>query len=262
MGKRRKTGTHEWAGKTVNLQTGCERGCLYCYAREMALRFKRIKSGHEWGGCSPTIYGLDAATLDRRYPGVVMFPSAHDVTARNLPYCVHALSRLLAAGNRVLAVSKPDVAVWRTLLEDLAPYKSQVELRFTIGGLSPAAYLFWETAAPSFEERLEALAVACRGGWRTSVSCEPLLEPWRAAELVAKVRPMAETVWIGAARDLRRRTAWCEGAPGLVERISELEVWQAPGKMRGIYDALKGDPKVRWKDSYQAALGLDGPGGV
>ena len=37
-----KTGTKEWAKSNLNFQLGCEHGCRYCYAREMAVnRFKR-----------------------------------------------------------------------------------------------------------------------------------------------------------------------------------------------------------------------------
>jgi len=233
--------------KQISLQTGCEHGCLYCHAREEAVRSGRIKSGHVWGGCSPTIYGLDADHLDCKYAARVVFPGAHDVTARNLPYCEHVLSRLLQAGNDVVIESKPDLAVWRTLLDGLGPRKGQVELRFSITHLDPSVGLFWEFDAPSVAERLDALRMAHDGGWRTSVACKPLLEPWRAAELVARVRPMVSgAVRVGAARCLRRRTAWCGGLPGLEDRVAELEAWRTPEKFLEIRNAVGDDPKVRW----------------
>jgi len=35
------TGTQEWAASNVNIQDGCEHDCLYCYAKIMAIRYKR-----------------------------------------------------------------------------------------------------------------------------------------------------------------------------------------------------------------------------
>ena len=34
-------GTGEWAAGNVNIQNGCEHNCLYCYAKAMAIRFRR-----------------------------------------------------------------------------------------------------------------------------------------------------------------------------------------------------------------------------
>lgn len=41
--KKKKTahGTQEWADFNVNIQTGCENDCLYCYARERITATKR-----------------------------------------------------------------------------------------------------------------------------------------------------------------------------------------------------------------------------
>lgn len=40
-------GTKEWAVFNENLISGCEHHCHYCYAKEMAVRFKR-KSPENW----------------------------------------------------------------------------------------------------------------------------------------------------------------------------------------------------------------------
>ena len=68
------------------------------------------------------------------------------------------------------------------------------------------------------------------------------------------------TIWIGAANKLSARTAWCKDAPGLKDAIEVLETWQTPQKMRVVFDALKRNPQVRWKDSYQKALGVNDHG--
>lgn len=34
-------GTFEWSVKTINFITGCKNDCKYCYAKSMAIRYKR-----------------------------------------------------------------------------------------------------------------------------------------------------------------------------------------------------------------------------
>jgi hypothetical protein len=46
--RKSKFGVQEWAEHSMNFQTGCEHGCVYCYAREQALRFKWINTWEEW----------------------------------------------------------------------------------------------------------------------------------------------------------------------------------------------------------------------
>ena len=45
---RRPTGTREWSEHSANIYNGCGHNCRYCYAREMALRFKRKKLPADW----------------------------------------------------------------------------------------------------------------------------------------------------------------------------------------------------------------------
>jgi DNA repair photolyase len=282
-----KTGTREWSGSSLNIQVGCSHGCLYCYGREAALRFGRIPNGAAWA--CPT---LDWTAINKGYRlrkrQPIMVPTTHDITMHNWVYAVEMLRKVLAAGNQVLLVSKPDVGVWRSVREALADYKGQIELRFTIGALTDEVARYWEPGAPSIRERLEALQEAHRDGWQTSVSCEPLLEPDHAMTLVSTVeRFCTGTVWIGAMRHPRRRTAWyrkelerrlrlVEGTLPLLHaaeadlaileaKIQFLEAWQRPDappgepSMRRVYEALRGMSKVRWKDSFWKALGLKGP---
>jgi DNA repair photolyase len=95
-------GTQEWAIKTVNCCTGCSHGCIYCYAKAMALRFGQVPDG-QWA-CE-RIRKHDVVRKHRKYPGRVMFPSSHDITPTNLSACLQLLENLLAAGNEVLVVS-------------------------------------------------------------------------------------------------------------------------------------------------------------
>ena len=255
-----KSGTREWAQSTVNLQTGCEYSCLYCFARYDAYRYKRIADPNAWERPVYHPERLDVTVGQR--DGTLMFPSTHDITRNNWLPCVEFARRLLEAGNRLLLVSKPDLAVWRGVRASLEGHKAHVLLRFTITHLDPEIGRFWEPGAPPVSERLIALEEAHRAGWQTSVSIEPLLEPERVEALVKKVeRFVSETIWIGAARLLGQRTAWCQGLEGLSQEIARIEAGQTVPAMMGIYEALKHNPLIRWKDSYHNALGLGGPEG-
>jgi len=263
MSGKTRTGTFEWADWTLNVQRGCSYGCLYCYGRAAALRRKRIPDGEAWR--RPVVNAKALQTRYRRRTGPGMFPSTHDITRANVHDCLKVLVRLLEVGNRLVIVSKPDLAVWRTVLEALAPYKSQVVLRFTIGALDSDLVRAWEPEAPPVPERLETLGDAWRAGFATSVSAEPLLDPPRAADLVREVAPLvAETIWIGSCRQLRKRVAWCIRRPGVLERVRQLEAGQTPGGVRAVDAALAALPagvreKVRYKDSYKNALRREGP---
>ena len=48
--------------------------------------------------------------------------------------------------------------------------------------------------------------------------------------------------------------------PEVDAAITLIEARQTPEAARAVYEALKGNPKVRWKDSYQAMLGIDSMG--
>jgi len=39
--KTHEWGTYEWSPHTLNCITGCGNDCLYCYAKEMAIRYNR-----------------------------------------------------------------------------------------------------------------------------------------------------------------------------------------------------------------------------
>ena len=135
--------------------------------------------------------------------------------------------------------------------------------RITIGCLDERTRAFWEPHAPPIDMRLEALRWLHGCGWQTSVSCEPLLEPWNARELVAAVAGyVVETIWIGKARELDHRTAWCRTRMGdaLTKAIENVEWWQDRESVVGIAQRLRCRlpietwTKIRFKDSYAEEL--------
>ena len=86
------SGTKEWATKNVNFLSGCAHDCRYCYAKCIAVRFKR-KTSENW-----TIEELNPKSLGtkfRRKEGQIMFPSSHDLTPKHLDAAIIVLEKLL-----------------------------------------------------------------------------------------------------------------------------------------------------------------------
>jgi DNA repair photolyase len=103
-----KTGTREWSDVSVNCCLGCSNACVYCYAREGPQARYQQHGGAKWAIERPMAAELvrHGEKFNKRYGGVVMFPTAHDITPGTRQACLAALHQLILAGNRVLVVSK------------------------------------------------------------------------------------------------------------------------------------------------------------
>ena len=103
-----KTGTREWAESNENCISGCSNSCKYCYARDMAIRYKRETAG-TWPIEHPR-----ATAKARKHKGRVMFPTTHDLHYEHVNWWGPFLRDLLERGNDVLIVSKPEYAADET----------------------------------------------------------------------------------------------------------------------------------------------------
>jgi DNA repair photolyase len=250
------SGTKEWAEHNFNCFQGCSHDCVYCYARGMALRFRRVSSAAQWPKEQLRPKMLDKGWRKRR--GRIMFPTTHDITPDNLRACESVLVKMLEAGNEILIVSKPHLECIKRLCKTLTPFRGKVMFRFTIGLMDERLRALWEPGAPSFGERLASLRHAYWAGFTTSVSCEPLLEPWNARKLVDRLSPfVTDSIWIGKINNLRRCVGWklLEDHPDLLR----LEEWQTDEKVREVAKGMKGLSLIKWKDSYKKVLGVKRP---
>lgn len=254
MDAKRKTGTKEWSESSVNCCLGCSHACLYCYGRSQAIRFERIPNGADWTNERINTKAVEKGYGKRR--GVVMFPTTHDITEGTGPACITVLRKLLAAGNRVLIVSKPHPSIFQHVREQLAQWKDQVLFRFSIGTLNEEVARFWEPGAPTPRERETALAAAFVGNWQTSVSMEPLLTPWDVGRMIEVVSPyVTDTIWIGTLNKMHQRCEWAVQTLAFAARdVARLEAWQSDHTILSIYHDHKVNPLIRWKDSYKAVL--------
>lgn len=249
--ERNGSGTNEWAELKENIARGCPHNCLYCYAAENANRFK-LRARSEW-----MKEELSKRAQITHYPkrkGVIMFPTAHDITPFNLETYVRVARLMLEAGNHLLIVSKPHLACIQRLCSEFAAFKDVIQFRFTIGTTDEIIAAHWEPGAPSIAERIASLAHAHAAGFMTSVSAEPLLGGVETAQtLLAAVRPhVTDTVWIGKMNRIRSRVDM--SSPENSTRVAEIEAAQSDSEIQRMYRMLSGDPIVRWKDSIRKTM--------
>jgi DNA repair photolyase len=250
------SGTKEWSVASCNVQNGCEHNCRYCYARAQAMRYKRLDDPAAWSKAPfLRIRHKDLVRKWKKRGGTVMFPTTHDVTPDNLPACEAKLLDILRAGDSVLIVSKPHLRCVKVLCDSLWEFKRRVMFRFSIGSWRGSVLDYWEPDAPGFVERMDALEWAYSRGFDTSVSCEPLLSP--ELKDVSCLRDLlnpyvSHSIWIGKMNRIKQRVV----AGTDSEEIARIERGQTDEHVRAVYELLKNEPKVRWKESYKKVLGL------
>jgi len=245
-------GTMEWATKTVNCCTGCSHDCRYCYAKEMAIRFKQV-TAVQWP--HERIRKKDVYKHHKKYPGRVMFPSSHDITDKNWSACVIVLSRLLNAGNEVLIVSKPHFNCIASICAAFEDYRDKLTFRFSIGSCNDKILSFWEPNAPNYQERKEALEFAFNHGFETSVSVEPMLDSANIDALIGELLPyVTHSIWIGTMNHSGRFGKVSDMV--LQQAIKKIKRGQTDSIIKSIYWRYKDNPLIKWKAEIKKVLGI------
>jgi len=250
----RVTGTREWAKYNENVIKGCSHDCWYCYAKEMAVRFKR-KTVETWKDMEP-VKLLEAEVKKR--DGRIMFPTTHDITPETLDVCMDFMLFNLRLGNELLVVSKPHLNCIKLITDRCMEYKDQILFRFTIGSPHNEVLKMWEPGAPSLVERLAALEVAFNKGYATSVSCEPMLSSNEDMLLLVRIMNpiVTDSIWLGKMNKVRNRLS-VNGAPDdILKAADKLMEGQSDDLIIELYDTLKDNPKIKWKDSIKEVVGL------
>jgi DNA repair photolyase len=247
------SGARQWAPKSVNFQTGCEHGCLVCYAKEMSVRYQQSTKDN-WE--TARIRQADVNKKKCKYNNtVIMFPSSHDITPNNINETIIVLRKILKADNEVLIVSKPHYECIKQICDMFSDYKDKILFRFTIGSNDNSVLKFWEPGAPSLNERMKSLKYAFKNGFETSISCEPMMDN-EVDKVIDAVRPyVTETIWIGKVNQmwgrLQRNTDMNDE---LFKRATQLEQWQSDENILMLYEKYKSDSMIRWKDSIQKVV--------
>ncbi len=244
----------EWAAQSANCLIGCSHDCKYCYAKAMAVHYKRTKP-QDWKNekLRPNILQKKFHKRD----GVIMFPSSHDITPAHLSECLTFLEHILSPGNEVLIVSKPHLDCVKAICKEVSPYKEKILFRFTIGSSDSTTLKFWEPNSPDFAERLESLKLAYAEGYQTSVSCEPMLDD-NVGDVIGKVSPfVTDTIWLGIPYLLLSRLGLNgELTPATQKIADELVMKQSDGFIWRLYYQHKDNPQIRWKGTIKKVPGL------
>lgn len=248
------TGVFEWAARGVNIASGCEHNCRYCYARAQAVRFKR-ETAESWP--QMTINAKEVLKGRRKLDGATMFPTTHDITPSILNQCIEVLRKLLEAGNQVLIVTKPHRECILGIHEALERYQVQMHFRFTMGTSSDNRLSYWEPGAPTWGERGDCLVQAHQWGYRTSISMEPLLtHSFETLNYMIGISLpyVTDSIWLGPLNKPGQRVT-CYTLEDR-ERLQEVLVWHDPEWVRLLYERYRDHPKIRWKDEFKKILGL------
>jgi len=247
---KQKTGRAEWAEDYINIQLGCENNCRYCYAREMALRHKRINNHDDWENIKP----YDNPKV-KKFKNLVMFPTTHDITEKNIFQVKRTLRKLLDFDNKILIVSKPRFSCIKKIIDCIETYdmfghkKKNIEFRFTISSTMKSLSNFWEPGAPDPQERIECLKLCFDKKYKTSVSVEPILGGYQEAiSIYNKTIPyITECIWFGKINDIKRRVyidcqKITDGIKWILEKQSDTEILK-------LYKHFKNISLVKFKDS-------------
>ena len=97
--------------------------------------------------------------------------------------------------------------------------------------------------------------MAFRMGYQTSVSIEPMLDSSHIEVLVGLLEPyVTDTIWIGKMNQISRRVPVENETDRLMVRA--IIQGQSDRRISEIYQVLKDNPKVRWKESFKKILGF------
>jgi DNA repair photolyase len=273
MKKTKIDGTQEWSGISLNFQRGCRNDCLYCYGKRDACR-RAITTPDgitpsTWHEESVSITGKKLLVKNSAFSLLppdkqpYMFPTTHDIFPENLINYKNLLKRALDGGNFVLIVSKPRRECIENICADFTSYRRKMMFRFTIGSSNDDVLKFWEPNAPSFAERLDCLKLAFKKGYKTSVSCEPMLDDNIHAVIEAVEDYVCDFIWLGTmngifykhTKILRDDVKHLEEHRSLLEEI--VFTYQSEEAIKGLYSRYARHPKIKWKKSIKEIVGLE-----
>ena len=253
MKKNRKiTGVQEWSDCSISIQYGCSNNCSYCWAKKIHNRFNRI-SKEEWD--KPKIKTENELKHLARNKKVMCF-GTHDIDENNLNQCIEMIKRLLERKNHILIVSKPRLSCIQALISNFIQYKERIEFRFTIGSCNDDTLKFWEKNTTNFTERMECVKWTISNGFKTSISCEPLLDIVGKKDQFGIIRDCFSLINM-----LLKLKVCCIGRNTPDGEISEIWI----GSMNymkdspvldyeKILDYYVGNTKIRFKESFMKHL--------
>jgi DNA repair photolyase len=116
---------------------------------------------------------------------------------------------------------------------------------------------FWEPNAPDYQERKKSLVYAFNNGYKTSISCEPMLDNNVKAIIDDLSEYVTDAIWLGKMNFVIRRLK----TNGLnneitLEAANQILLWQSDDEIKKLYEKFKDNPKIKWKESIKKVVGL------
>ncbi len=192
----------EYVRWAVNWRRGCTHGCRYCYAAEIAHRFRKKLRG-EWTLSALALPDPAAALRSqltrRRKPvnGMILVSSSHDPFmpgSREGSGVVAVLGEFGLWPQTLLLTKAPRAAL--CALDGLGSGPDGLWFGISLTGLAPGLAAQYEPLAESPLERLDGLREAARQGYRTWVSLEPPLPGVRMVMLAGVVSRLEPRPWL------------------------------------------------------------------
>lgn len=190
----------EYAPLAVNLYRGCDHGCTYCYAP----RVLKMKSD-AFAAAAPRKDILEKLLLDCRDLNKVNNQDAILLCFTCDPYCHadvehritrEALKMLLTFEQPVTILTKGGDRSLRDF-DILKRHPDLVTYATTLTLTDEAMRAVYEPNAAPMQERINALAEAHRAGFKTWVSCEPVIDPVQTIALIQKAAPYTDLFKVG-----------------------------------------------------------------
>ncbi|MBP2147221.1 DNA repair photolyase [Methanofollis sp. W23] len=217
----------EYAPLALNLYRGCDHGCTYCYGPRV-LHMKRPA----FAAAEPRKDILDKLLLDCD----TLNKADNDKTILLCftcdPYCRadeehkitrEALKMLLTFDQPVTILTKGGNRSLRDF-DILERHAELVTCATTLTFEDEAQRQLYEPGAAPTQERLDALAKAKACGFRTWVSCEPVIDPDQTMSLIRKAAPYTDLFKVGKWNyDQRaKETDWHAFGNGVVSLLESL----------------------------------------
>ena len=241
-------GVSEWAGTTSHVGAAKE----IAEARSTDLGALPLR---RW---DDELHLTNKVNIDEEADANIMFPSMHDITPGYLEYYVRTLRNLLEANNQIVMVTKPHLQCVERICAEFSEYRDWLLFRMTITSLNDDLSRYWEPGAPLPGERVEALQYAYESGFQTSVSVEPMLDTVESmVTLYHSLTPyITEDIWFGKMNAIDKRVD--QNNNESVSAARTIKESQSDANILWLYDQLKDQPKVMWKDSIKTILSRRG----
>jgi DNA repair photolyase len=160
---------------TINVYTGCQHGCTYCYARFMKRTTGHIEPWGEFVDVKVNAPELLQREINKKPRGAVWISGVCDAyqPLERKYELTRKCTEILVANDWPITIQTKSPLVLRDI--DILRKASDVEVGFTITTADDNIRRLFEPNAPPINERIKALGVLHQAGIRTFAMIAPML---------------------------------------------------------------------------------------